>query len=445
MTTAALASTIIFVLVIVLITTERTHRATAALVGAALVLVTGLVDQQTAFHGRPGVAQGVDWNTIFLLIGMMVIVNVTRRTGVFQWAAIRSAKLVRGQPAALLVVFCLVTAIASAFLDNVTTVLVIAPIVILICDVLETDAVPYLICMVLASNIGGVATLIGHPPNIMIGSAAGLSFMDFLRIDMPIAVVVLVLFLVGVWLLLRGKVRVSQEDRDRLLALDETTAITDRPLLWCCAVVVGLTMVGFTLHHAMGIEPATVALTGAALLLLLHPEGPEEFLREIEWPSLFFFMGVFVMVSALVKNGVIQVLGGSIITLSHGSLPLLTLGLLWLSGLAVGFMDHIPYTAAVIPLVQDVLQSLHPGADPAELAGLVRTSNTQVLWWALSLGANLGANWTLIAAATNVVVAGTADRSGHRIAFWRFVKYGAPVTLMSLALSSVYLWLRFLR
>jgi Na+/H+ antiporter NhaD/arsenite permease-like protein len=273
----------------------------------------------------------------------------------------------------------------------------------------------------------------------------GFSFGDFLRVDLPIAAVALTMFLLGAWLLLRGRIRVSEEDRSRLLALDESSVITDRPLLARCGIVIVLTLVGFMIHGRLGLEPATVALGGAALLLLMHPEGPEEFLREVEWPSLFFFIGVFVVVSALVKTGVIEVVADTMVALSHGSLFSLTFGTLWLSGIAAGVMDHIPYTAAMIPMIENVLRSLHPGMTPAELNALVRGSDLQALWWALSLGANLGANMTVIAAATNVVVGGIADRAGHRIAFWRFAKYGVPVTVLNLALCSLYLWVRFLR
>jgi Na+/H+ antiporter NhaD/arsenite permease-like protein len=445
MTTAALAASVIFLLVFALITTERTHKATAALVGAALVLVLRLVDQHTAFHGEPGGAAGVDWNTIFLLVGTMIIVNVTKRTGVFQWAAIRAAKLVRGRPASLLVALCVVAAVLSAFLNNVTTIMLIAPVTILFCDVLETDAVPFLICTVIASNLGGGATLIGHPPNIMIGSAAGFSFTDFLRVDLPFIAVVLTLFLLATWLFLRRTVQVPEADRLRLLALDESTAITDRPLLHRCVIVMGLTLAGFVAHGWLGLEPATIALAGAALLLLLHREGPEEVLREVEWPTLLFFIGVFIMVSALVKNGVMQLLGHGLFLASHGSVPALTLGTLWLSGGVCGVVEPVSFTAAMIPLVQSVAHSLHPAASPAELAGLMRTTNLQALWWALSLGANLGANLTLIAAATNVVAAGIGERTGHRITFRRFLRYGLPLTLVNLVLASVYLWVRFLR
>lgn len=431
MTLAGILCAAVFVAVFALIATERVHKTKAALAGAVLVILVGFVDQHTAFHGEPRGPGGVDWNTIFLLIGMMIIVNISRRTGMFQWLAIRAAKAARGSPFGILALLAVITAVVSACLDNVTTVLIVAPVAILICETLEIDPVPYLISVILASNIGGASTLVGHPPNIMIASATGFDFLDFLRVDAPIAALALAVFLLGCWLLLRRSLRVEAQARARIMEFEEARAITDQRLLRRCLLTIGLTLIGFFLHGMLGLEPATIALAGAALLLLLHPEGPQEVLAEIEWPTIFFFIGLFVMVSGLVETGVIAVLGHGMLNLAQGSIAAMALGILWLSGVACGIMDHIPYAAAMIPLIQNV-------------SGSVPAGHQEVLWWALSLGANLGANMTIIAAATNVVVAGVAERSGYPIPFRRFLKYGVPVTLANLVLSTLYLWLRFL-
>ena len=432
MTLAGIACSVVFVIVFALIASEKVDRTKAALAGGAFVLLAGLVDQRFAFHGDATGAGGIDWNTILLLVGAMIIVNVSRRTGMFEWLAIKAAKLVRGHPLGVLLLLATVTALLSALLDNVTTVVTIVPVAILICEALAVDVVPFLIIIVMASNIGGAATLVGHPPNIMIGSATGFSFMDFLRVDGPIAGAVLLLFLGGVGFTQRRRLRVSPEARRRVMDLDESEVLTDRPLLWRCLVVMGLTVTGFLAHGALGLQPATIALGGAALLLLLDRESAHEALAQVEWSTIFFFLGLFIIVSGLVETGVLKLLGQGILRASGGSLPALTFGLVWVSGLVCGMIDHIPYTAAMIPVVKDMAAALPPGRD-------------QVLWWALSLGANLGANLTLIAAASNLVVAGISERAGYRITFRRFLKYGAGVAIGSLALSSLYLWLIFLR
>jgi len=379
------------------------------------------------------------------LVAMMIIVNVTRRTGAFEWLAVKCAKLSRGRPAEMLVLLCLVTAVLSALLDNVTTVLLLAPVALLLCEALELDPVPFLISIVLASNIGGTATLIGHPPNIMIGSAVQFSFMDFLRVDAPLAAVVLALFLAALWWVARRRLRVTPAARERIMRFDERQSLSDSRLLRRCLVVIALTIAGFVVHGRLGLEPGTIALAGAALLLLLDPETPEEALRLVEWPTIFFFIGLFIMVSALVKTGVIAVLGHGLLGLTQGNVPAMTLGVLWFSGLACGLIDHIPYAAAMIPLLQDVAVSLHPAAATASFTEVMHAPDMLPLWWALSLGANLGANLTLVAAATNVVVSGVAERAGCPISFRRFLKYGVPITVVNLTLSSVYLWLVFLR
>lgn len=442
MTQAQAASTVVFVLAYGLIASERVHKTTVALGGAAVMLLTKLIDQHEAFHGA-GEVGGVDWNTIFLLISMMVIVNITRHTGVFQWLAIKAAKAVRGEPVGVTIVMCAITAVLSALLDNVTTVLLITPVAILIFEALKVSPVPCLICVVLASNIGGTATLIGDPPNIMIASSARIPFMDFLRIDGPPVLLSMIIMLLAVRLVLGKRIQVPAERRASVLAFDESKAITDVRLLRRALVVVGLTLLGFFFHGLLGLEPGTVALGGAALLLLLHHSGPEEALHQVEWGTIFFFIGLFIMVSALVKAGVVAMLGQGILTLTSGNLAAMTLLVLWFSALASGIVDNIPFVATMAALIHSMARGLHPEAASALQAA--HAPDVLPLWWALSLGACLGGNFTLVGASANVVVAGIAGRSGHKISFVRFMKYGVPITFVSLLVSSLWLWLRFLR
>ncbi len=436
MSSPALLSTIIFVVVYAFIATERIHKTKAALAGAALMLVLGIIDQHTALHGAyiektETRIEGVDWNTILLLIGMMVIVNITRRTGVFEWLAIKCAKWGRGYPVRVMILLCIVTAVVSAMLDNVTTVLLIAPVMILICRSLEIDPVPFLIAVVISSNIGGTATLVGDPPNILIGSSAGLSFMDFVKVNAPITVLIMIVALLNLGLFLNARIRVSDEQRAHVMAFDESRAITDHTLLRKSLLVVFLTFIGFIIHGYLGLEPATIALSGAALLLLLHPEGPEEVFREVEWPTIFFFIGLFIMVAALVETGVIGTAAAWLFEITRGNLVAMGFGLIWMSAIISGFVDNIPYTAMIIPMIHDI--------------GRAHAFDVTPLWWALSLGACLGGNFTIVGAAANVVVAGFAERSGHPITFKRYLKYGIPLTLQSVVIASIYLWLRFLR
>jgi len=445
-TLPALLASGIFLLAYILIAWERIHKTAAALAGAMLMLLLGLVTQQEAFHGQ-GNVPGVDWNTILLLVGMMIIVSITRDTGVFQWLAIKSAKLARGQPLLILLLLSAITALVSAFLDNVTTVLLIAPVTIIICNSLEVDAVPFLICEVLASNIGGTATLVGDPPNIMIASQAHLTFVDFIVNLTPVSIIVFVCFAGTVWLVLRRRLQVSDEKRATVMAFDEAQAITDRPLLWRCLPVLGLTLVGFLVHGALGLEPATIALSGASLLLVITAKHPLRHLEEVEWPTIFFFLGLFIMVSALVKQGIIKLLSADLLVLTHEKPAATAMLLLWFSAFASAIMDNIPYVATMNPLILDVArqmnQDLHWG-----LVGPVAIAHAPLivpLWWSLALGACLGGNATLIGASANVIVAGLADRSGTPITFKRYLKWGVPLTLQSIIISSIYVWLIYLR
>ena len=411
----------IFVATYALIATERLHKTVAALAGGVLMVVLGVVSQEEAFAA-------IDFNVIFLLVGMMVIANVMRRTGVFQWVAIRSVRVAQGDPWRILVVLCTITAVASALLDNVTTVILIGPITLFIASALRVSPVPYLIGEILASNIGGTATLIGDPPNILIGSAAGIDFATFLFNLGPVAVLIFGAFLVVARFVFRGDMSPTPDAR-RALDLDESAVITDRRVLRLSVAVMIGTVAGFFVAGPLGLEPATVALAGAAVLFVLTGHDPADILREVEWSTLLFFVGLFMLVEGIIHVGIIDSLAESLFSVAGGDLAVTSLALLWVSGIASGIVDNIPYTATVIPIVHDL------GA---------RGMATEPLWWSLALGASLGGNATIIGASANVVIASLAERGGHPISFAHFLRYGAVVVLVSLAISSVYVWLRYL-
>ena len=417
-----------FVGAYVLIATERIHRVAAALSGAAAMVVLGVVDAEVAFFSEE---TGVDWNVIFLLLGMMVIVSVLKQTGVFDYLAIWAAKRTKGRPFPTMVLLVSITAVASALLDNVTTVLLIAPVTLLVCHRLGLPPVPFLIAESLASNIGGTATLIGDPPNIIIASRAGLSFNDFLLNLGPIVVVLMVVFIGLCRVLFRSAFHYDPDRVSALMALDEREVIRDRGLLVRSGVVLALVMVGFVAHSALHIEPSMVALLGAGALVGISKLDPPEFLEEVEWPTLVFFMGLFVMVGALVEVGVIERLGQAVTEAVGDQYLLAGSVLIWGSALLSGIVDNIPYVATVTPLVQNLVDA-GQGAPEA-----------QALWWALALGADLGGNATAVGASANVVVIGIAARNGHPISFWRFTRYGAVVALVTIAVAWLYLWLRY--
>ena len=417
-----------FVAAYVLIATERVHRVTAALGGAAAMVLLGVVDAQVAFFSEK---TGIDWNVIFLLLGMMIIVGVLKQTGVFEYVAIWAAKRTRGRPFATMVMLVVITALASAMLDNVTTVLLIAPVTLLVCDRLALAPVPFLIAEALASNIGGTATLIGDPPNIIIASRAGLTFNDFIVNLTPIIIILMVVFIGLCRVLFRSAFTYDPERVAALMALDEREVLKDRPLLIRSGIVLVAVMVGFIAHSALHIQPSLVALLGAGALVALSKLDPPEFLSEVEWPTLVFFMGLFVMVGALVEVGVIDRIGTLLTEAVDGRYLLASSALLWGSGVLSGVIDNIPYVATMAPLVQTLVEAGH-GAGQAT-----------ALWWALALGADLGGNATAVGASANVVVIGIAARNGHPISFWRFTRYGSIVALVTIAISWFYLWLRY--
>jgi Na+/H+ antiporter NhaD/arsenite permease-like protein len=412
----------------VLIATERIRRVTAALFGAAAMVVLGVVDTQVAFFSEE---TGVDWNVIFLLLGMMVIVSVIKQTGVFDYVAIWAAKRARGRPFAVMVLLVLITAVASALLDNVTTVLLIAPVTLLLCDRLGLPPVPFLIAEALASNIGGAATLIGDPPNIIIASRAGLSFNDFVINLAPIVVILMVVFIGLCRLLFRHAFQYDEERVASVMALNERDMIRDRRLLIRSGVVLAAVMVGFVAHSALHIEPSLVALLGAGTLVAVSDLDPPQFLEEVEWPTLVFFMGLFIMVGALVEVGVIARLGEMVTNAVGERFFLASSVLLWGSALLSGIVDNIPYVTTMTPLVQGLVDSGN-GSPQAD-----------ALWWALALGADLGGNSTAVGASANVVIIGIAARNGHPISFWHFTKYGVVVAVVTIAISWPYLWLRY--
>jgi Na+/H+ antiporter NhaD/arsenite permease-like protein len=431
------AAAAIFILAYILIAADRIHKTIIAMAGASLMLVFGLIEQEEAFFSEE---LGIDYNVIFLLMGMMIIINITTRTGFFQWLAVRSAKIAKGEPLRIMVVLSVVTAVASAFLDNVTTVLLIAPVTILITRALDLDPIPFLIAEVLASNIGGTATLIGDPPNIMIASKAQLSFMDFIYNLTPVVIIILVFFLLSMRLFFPEHLTITEEQRERVMQMDESDIIKDRSLLRKCLFVLALTIIGFVVHGALGLEPATIAVAGASLLFLLSREHPHDILRDIEWPTIFFFIGLFIMVGAVIKTGLIADLSDAVLNLTEGSMWATSMFVLWLSAFASSIVDNIPYVATMNPLVIDMAGRLWPGLSGTEL---LHNPELMPVWWSLALGACLGGNGTIIGASANVIVAGISEKNGRPISFLRFARMGFPVMIASMLISAAYIWVRY--
>jgi Na+/H+ antiporter NhaD/arsenite permease-like protein len=412
----------LFAAALALIASDRADRTKVALVGAVLMLLTQTIDQEVA-------VEAIDWNTIGLLVGMMLMVKITEPTGVYNWLAIRAAQLSRGRPLAIVASLALTTAVLSAFLDNLTTVLLVVPITFLLADALDVDPIPLVIIEILVSNIGGTATLIGDPPNILIAGATGLSFTAFITNLAPIAAITFVVVTGGLYLTYRSRLQVAPEARRRALTLDARRSIEDfEELLRTVPILVG-TIVLFFAHQALHIEPATVALTGATAMLLVSGQPLERSLAGIEWPTLFFFLGLFVMVGALEETGAIDEVATGIGNLTDGDRTAELLGITWASAFGSAVVDNIPFTAAMIPVV-DQLQGGSNGDD--------------AYWWALALGACFGGNATIVAAAANVAAAGMAARSGRPIGFMTFLRIGVPATLCSLVLATGYIAVRYL-
>jgi len=438
---------LIFGLCYALIMTERLHKTIVALFGAAVMISLGVVSQEEAFYSHEF---GVDYNVVFLLIGMMVIVNIVRETGLFEVLAIWAAQRADAKPFRLLVLLAVLTAALSAMLDNVTTVLLMAPVTLAITKRLELNPIPFLMTEALASNIGGTATLVGDPPNIMIASKAELSYLDFLIVLGPIVIVIMVVFLSVLWVTFGRSMTVAPHLREVVLSLSSREAVPDKAFLRRCLILLVIVNVAFCFHSLVHLEPATIALLGASVFMVIgHARGKHEdaeeltYLAEVEWKTIFFFIGLFILVGGLVKVGVIRYLADQLVVMTRGNLAGSTMTVLWGSAVLSAVVDNIPYVAAMNPLIVDLARSLHP--EISDYATLVHQADIIPLWWALALGACLGGNGSIIGASANVVIVDLARKAGYRITFWQFFKYGCPVMVGSVALSALHLWLMFLR
>jgi Na+/H+ antiporter NhaD/arsenite permease-like protein len=411
---------ITFLAALAVIATERVHRTKVALAGAAIVvLFASGFDQEHAI-------ESVDFNTIGLLVGMMVLVVLTQQTGVYDYIAIRAAQLSRGDPFRVVISLAAATALLSAFLDNLTTILLIVPVTFLLADALDIDPIPLVVIEVIASNIGGTATLIGDPPNIIIAGATGLSFNEFIVNLAPIVVVAFLATTAALYGYYRRQLEVAPDNRRYVMELDARASIRDSEELRRTMPVLVLTILAFFGHQALGIEPATVALAGATAALLITSQSLEKTLAGIEWPTLFFFVALFVMVGALEETGAIEEVTSAVEDLTGGQRTAELMAIIWAGGVGSAIVDNIPFTTAMIPVVE----SLQQGGDDA-------------YWWALSLGACFGGNATIIAAAANVAASGLTERAGRPIGFVMFMRVGVPVTVFTLALASGYVLLRY--
>lgn len=427
MTNQVFMSVGVFLVAYGLIVSEKIHRTVVALAGAVVVVALGIVTQEKAIHH-------IDFNTIGLLLGMMVIVNITAETGVFRFLGIWAAQRVDGEPLKLLIVISAFTALGSALLDNVTTVLLTVPVTISITKQLNLKPTPYLISQIIASNIGGTATLIGDPPNIMIGSAVKeLTFLAFINNLAGISLLILIVNLAILALIYRGRLTTTEEHRNKVRSLDAAKQIKDVKLLKLCGVVLTLTISMFFFHQFLHLESATVALLGATLLLLLARKNTdhdlEHVFHKVEWVALLFFVGLFILVGGLIETGVISMLAAEAMELTAGSPVATAMLIIWLSAIASAFVDNIPFVATMIPLIKDL--------------GGLGVTNLEPLWWSLALGACLGGNGTIVGASANVIVVGLAAQEGYTITFAKFMKIGFPLTMLSVLIASIYVYLRY--
>ncbi|ETW24805.1 SLC13 family permease [Mycobacterium gastri] len=418
----------VFVVAYALIASERVNKTLVALTGAALVVALPIINSQDVFYSHE---TGIDWDVIFLLLGMMIIVGVLRQTGVFEYVSIWAAKRARGSPLRIMILLVLVTAIASALLDNVTTVLLIAPVTLLVCDRLAINAAPYLIAEALASNLGGTATLVGDPPNIVIASRGGLSFNDFLIHLAPIVVIVVAVFTLMLPRLFPGAFAADPDRVADVMSLEEKEAIRDHGLLIKCGVVLAAVFAAFIANEPLHMRPSMVALVGAGILVVVSRLQQSDYLSSVEWDTLLFFAGLFIMVGALVKTGVVKQLAELAVTATGGSTLSATMVILAASLVISGVVNNVPYAATMTPIVAELTPAL------------VDRGNPDVLWWALALGTDFGGNLTAIGASANVVILGIANRADNSISFWEFTRKGIVVTTMSLALAALYLWVRY--
>lgn len=427
-------STILFVATYAVILTDKLNRAIVALTGAGLMITLGVLNQEAAIRG-------IDFNTLGLLTGMMVIVAITSRSGVFQFVAVWSAKKVRAQPWGILLMLSVVTAIFSALVDNVTTVLLIAPVTLLLTEELEVNPYPFLFAEIFSSNIGGAATLIGDPPNIMIGSAVNLTFNDFLFHLAPITPVIMLATLIVIYFIWGRGLMATEKARQRVMQFKEREAIKDVPLLIKSLFVLALVIGAFVIAHPLGLKPATISMFGAALLLLLSNLGNDaeeqsknvhHIFGEVEWITIFFFVGLFIVVAGIEHAGLLTILANWVLELTRGELSVTAMAILWVSSVASALVDNIPFVATMIPMIKSMAPTF--GGEEFLLP----------LWWSLALGACLGGNGSLIGASANLIVAGFAERAGHRIHFLHFMLMAFPLMLLSIAIASFYVYLRYL-
>lgn len=415
-------SIVIFLLVMAAIVSEKVHRAAASLAGAVILLATHVLTVDSAI-------EHVDVNTVGVLVGMMLFVAVVKNSGLFEYIAIKSAKLTHGKPWAIMAVFAIITAVLSAFLDNVTTVLLVGPMTLAITSILNVNPIPFMLTQILASNMGGTATLIGDPPNIMIGSEAGLGFADFILNTAPIVVIIMAVSLLCFYLMFGRKLKVSDDAMQAVMELDENRAIKDKSLLIKSVVMIGLVVIGFMFHSSLGMESCTIALLAAVIMMIVGKQDAEDVIMGVEWSTILFFIGLFVVVGGMEETGVIDQLATLLIGMTGGNMVLTMLIILWVSAIVSSFLDNIPFVATLIPMILAIQAESGMDVTP--------------LWWALSLGACLGGNGTLIGASANVVLSGISNKNGYPITFMSYLKVGFPMMILSVAISMVYLLLRF--
>jgi Na+/H+ antiporter NhaD/arsenite permease-like protein len=418
-----IAGVLIFSITYIMIVSEKLHRTLVALLGAVLMILFGVVSQVEAL-------QHVDFNTLGLLIGMMLIVNIVKRTGLFQYLAIKTAKFAKGDPIKMIVYFSIITAVASGLLDNVTTILLIVPVSLVISDTLDINPIPFIIAEIMTANIGGAATLIGDPPNIMIGSFTHFGFLDFVINLAPLMLINFIVTISLIKVIYKKSLIVSDEAKQKLLTLDPAKTIRDKSLLIKSLIILGLTITGFILADSFGIETATIAIGGATLLLLICKVEPEEILMDVEWGTIFFFGGLFVLVGSLESIGIIDVLADKLLTVTNGDIPTTTVVVLWMSAILSSFLDNIPYVATMIPLVD-------------EMANLSQ-ANFEPVWWALAIGACLGGNGTIIGASANVVARGIVERHKKELSFISYMKVAFPLMILSIIISTIYLFIFYI-
>ena len=421
MTIQQIIAVVIFIVTMTAIMTEKVHRTVAAMTGAILLLVTGILSLDTAIGY-------VDVNTLGVLVGMMLFVGIVKNSGIFEYIAIKAAKLAKGRPWPIMVAFIVITAVLSAFLDNVTTVLLVGPMTLAITKMLNVNPIPYIMTQIMASNIGGTATLIGDPPNIMIGSAAGIGFGDFLLNTGMASIIVLIISILCYYVLYRKQLIVDEANIKKVMALDEKKSIVNPALMKKSILMLCLVALGFILHSQLHLESCYISLSAACIMLLIGKQDPEEIIATVEWSTILFFIGLFVVVGGLEQVGIIDSLAHGLVDITGGNMLITMMAILWIAAIVSAFLDNIPFVATLIPLIITIGKT---GMDITPL------------WWALSLGACLGGNGTLIGASANVVLSGISNKAGHKITFASYFKVGFPMMILSIIISSIFLLIRF--